>query len=140
MSLRAVPDLPHRHDLPPLWDGRKVEWQGWTHYQSSMRFHRKPEKCDNCGDVSGVEPSINLGIVAPLPGEKMTVPREVKSKRSGREYVRNVEVDAWPLIQLVAFRCANCGHDQVHDQRTDEWWDLDEQDYGDEGSTDGMLF
>lgn len=36
---------------------------------------------------------------------------------------------------LVAFRCVDCGHDVVHDRRTGEDWDLDETDYGPDGST-----
>lgn len=36
---------------------------------------------------------------------------------------------------LVAFRCPDCLHDVVVDPHTDEWWDLDDSDYGPEGST-----
>lgn len=37
--------------------------------------------------------------------------------------------------RLRAHRCRGCGHDIVHDPRTDETWDLDADDYDDTGST-----
>jgi hypothetical protein len=133
-QLRLVP-MKCRHDLPPLWDGRRVDWQGWTSHASSARFHNPP-KCHSCG--SAAEASVNLGVVHPLPGETMESVRK-RTLPSGRTYDQRVTVSASPVILLAAFRCPDCGHDSVHDNRDDSYWDLDEQDYGDEGSTDGML-
>ena len=38
------------------------------------------------------------------------------------------------LVNLVAHRCRHCAHDTVEDRLTDEWWDLDPDDYGMVGS------
>jgi hypothetical protein len=145
-NLVALPTPVERaHDLPPKWDGRKVEWQGWTNHPSTARLHFKAEVCDRCG--SDKEQALNLGVVHPLPGDEMTTLRRVKSKRTGREYDRQVTVPAHPVFRVTAFRCVDCGHDQVCDHGTGEqkwdeaeWWDLDETDYSDDGSNDPRLF
>jgi hypothetical protein len=135
VKVRALPTL---HDLPPLWDGRRVEWKGWTSDASTLGWHGRPQTCEVCGHVG--DRAINLGLVFPHPGETMTEPKTVRSKRvKGREYVRNVTVLARPIYWLTAFRCSSCHLDTVWDRRTDEWWDLDPSDYGDDGSTDGAL-
>jgi len=56
-------------------------------------------------------------------------------RRSGRVILQSVTVPAWPVIDLYAFRCPSCGVDEVWDIRTDEWWTLDETDYGPGGSS-----
>jgi predicted RNA-binding Zn-ribbon protein involved in translation (DUF1610 family) len=138
LQLVVVAESSRVHDLPPAWDGQAVEWTEWEQRWTTMRLHTKPDVCDFCGSTA--EPGISLGLVQPKPGEQTTITRTVKAKRSGREYGREVDVDAWAIYWLAAFRCPGCSHDVVWDRRTDEWWDLDEQDYTDEGSTEGTLF
>ena len=136
MKIRA---LPTQHDLPPLWDGHRVEWKPWTTFWSTLDFHMKPDTCSFCG--AREKCALTMGLVQPLPGETVTRTVYQRSKRvQGREFGVNRTVAETPIYWLVAFRCPSCHHDSVWDRRTDEWWDLDEQDYGDEGSTDGMLF
>lgn len=138
MSEPTLRLLPVRRDLPALWDGRGVEWKGWTSGVTTARFHDlKPRCCERC--ASRGEESLNLGVVAPLPGATFDV-HIARRLPSGREYLRTVAKDAWPIVQLVAFRCPDCRLDTVWDKETDEWWTLDESDYGDEGSTDPRLF
>ena len=66
--------------------------------------------------------------------------QRIKRTRSGREYYTTPEqYDAYPLMQLIAFRCPSCHADSVRDRGRDDdgsetWWDLDVTDYGDEGS------
>jgi hypothetical protein len=126
----------HVHDLPTFWDGRKVEWEGWTTHQTTARFHLPPEVCVACG--LSAEHSINLGRVHPLPEETYVVSL-YKRLPSGRTYDKGRELSAWPVVFLVAFRCQHCEHDTVWDKRTDEWWDLDPSDYGEGGSPDPRL-
>lgn len=109
-------------------------WQGWSETPTSMRFHSPKERCDHCR--SEQEPMVNLGLLHPKPGETFEVERS-RRLRSGRQWTELVDVSAWPVIHLAAFRCPECRCDQVHDSRDDSWWDLDPSDYADEGSWDG---
>lgn len=107
------------HDLPPSWDGVRIEWGEWSTAQTSMRFHTPPRDlaCKQCGQVDQ-EPHIARGrrvddTVVRLPGTGL----------------------------LFAFRCPGCGHDEVHDQADDTCWDLDPSDYTETGSTpEGALW
>jgi predicted RNA-binding Zn-ribbon protein involved in translation (DUF1610 family) len=38
------------------------------------------------------------------------------------------------VTNLALFRCMTCGFTEVWDMGTDQWWELDESDYSDEGS------
>jgi hypothetical protein len=127
-ELRLVPAV---RDLPPAWDGHRVEWRGWSTGTTTASLHEEPDPCSVC--KSRAEPAISLGLIYPLYGETTDVPRE-KRLRSGRTYLRTIAVAAWPLLQLAAFRCPDCSHDVVWDKRDDTWWDLDLSDYGDSGS------
>lgn len=132
MTLTALPSL---HDLPPAWDGRPVTWGPWRETRTSLVFHTSPQDqaCTACGLIG--EPDIALGTVPPDPGETVDVPN-IRTLRSGRTYQSGMKaIPAWPVVCLVAFRCTGCGHDTVLDQRTDETWDLDPDDYGPDGST-----
>jgi hypothetical protein len=73
---------------------------------------------------------------------ELTSPRGIVTPAKLAE--RNAARDALPigsrhlvkplaLYQLVAHRCPDCRHDSVLENRTD-WRDLDDTDYGDEGS------
>lgn len=104
-----------KHDLPPAWDGEPVQWRGWQETQTSMRFHAL-DGCEKCGVVN--EPSSNIGR---------------RPNVEGIEWMNG----GW----LVAYRCPDCGHDTVHDQRDDTYWDLTPEDYLDDGSTvEGALW
>lgn len=144
--LREVSKL---HHLPPKWDGRVVEWRGWevlhTSADAGGRRHGGPaEACEGCGSVG--KHASNLGVLYPLAGETTTQPlyKRTKPKGNGRPgtlyQAGEHEVPVKPTIQLFAFRCPDCGLDSVWDMRTDEWWVLDESDYGPDGSTDPRLF
>lgn len=105
--LRLLPAHPdaHEFDLPPLWDGERVEWAEWSENRSSLRWHMKPDECVQChldpGDVFA-------------NGYRRT-PR-------GR------------AVFLLAHRCQHCGHDTVTESVTFEHWELDDSDYGPAGS------
>ena len=59
---------------------------------------------------------------------------EQRRGRHGRAIDLVVTKPAWPVVDLYAFRCPECHEDQVWDMRTDEWWTLDDSDYGPTGS------
>lgn len=134
-SVRRLWGVPTTNDLPPKWDGVPVTWGEWIDTRSSLDWHLPVTElaCGQCGGLSGR--MVCLGIRPPAEGATMTAEREKRTK-SGYIYTATVEVPAWPIIDLHAFRCRDCGHDTVHDERTDEHWDLDPDDYGDEGSTE----
>jgi hypothetical protein len=105
--------------LPPRWDGRDVEWRAWTRTDSTTAvYHGRREPCERCGSLAW--PLMNHGVVHPpaTPGTVNLRPR---------------------LLLLSVFRCPDCHLDTVWDRDTDEWWTLDESDYGPEGSTDPRL-
>ncbi|RHA38703.1 hypothetical protein [Cellulomonas rhizosphaerae] len=121
-------------ELPRAWDGRTVIWGPWHDVRTSLVWHLPPADfaCPACGLIE--ESPCAVGTVRPLPGETTTVQHE-KRLPSGRTYWRTETRAATPVLALFARRCTGCGHDQVHDRRTDEVWDLDDSDYGPEGST-----
>lgn len=102
------------HPLPVAWDGREVRWSRWS---SSDRIHicgtLNPQRCD-CG--SERRPFTAVGLRAAEAGV-------------GRFARRHA------LRDIHAFRCPDCGQVDVWDMDTDEWWTLDESDYGPAGST-----
>jgi hypothetical protein len=121
-------------DLPVAWDGRTVTWQGWD--STPIRLCPPPTdpRCHCCGSTA--EQPTNIGLVIPEPGDTMESERTKYTRRSGRAYSVKIEVRAWPLFRLVAFRCPDCGHDMVVDVDTTPAtvWDLDSTDYGPLGS------
>ena len=131
-----------RHDLPPRWDGRIVEWSEWDTSPTFVCGPRGPvraSRCEGCGSTASRATS--RGTVYPLAGDTYESERPVvKRTRSGREYVAGtvtVARRARPGVRLFAFRCPDCGLDTVVDYTSEpeQVWTLDESDYGDEGST-----
>lgn len=104
-----------RHDLPPFWDGEPITWHGWPPEESrTTLIHHVPADrmaCEQCGTVD--ERLTNWGSRPPTP-----------------------DGPSWPVRDIWAARCRHCGHDQVHDERTNETWDLEPDDYTDTGSTE----
>lgn len=110
------------HDLPPLWDGRRVDWSEWKEVDpGSLAFHSPADAfaCTGCGWIPDAQLRA-VGRVHPKPGATFTV--------------HETEVPAWPVAVLAARRCTGCGLDQVTDLDTGEVWDLDPSDYTDAGS------
>ena len=135
MTLRLVHS---RHDLPPSWDGEPVTWDAWQDIRSSLALHVPAHElaCDKCGAVD--ENLIAWGIRPPTEPTYTTT--KTKTTSTGRTYEAQVEVKAYPVRDIYASRCRHCNHDVVTDTRTDERWDLEEHDYGPEGSTSDTLF
>jgi predicted RNA-binding Zn-ribbon protein involved in translation (DUF1610 family) len=124
-------------DLPPRWDGHRVEWRPWTSLRTTMRLHSKPEPCPSCGSTA--DQASSAGTLHPLLGEMVEVTRMKRTKRSGREYSVRAQRPATAYLALFAYRCPDCGLDTVWDTRTDEWWELGPEDYGPDGSHDPRL-
>ncbi|QGJ92721.1 hypothetical protein QDA04_gp51 [Microbacterium phage Megan] len=99
--------------LPALWDGLPVTWSPWEPHvhvficDRSRRTVPPPERCPGCD---------RLWLPASCHG-RMRMP-----------------LDRWDIAYLVAWRCPECGHDEVFDWRTKESWSLGPEDYGPEGS------
>jgi hypothetical protein len=121
-----------KNDLPPIWDGRRVEWGAWHSGGTTADLHVPLEPCEACRSTASA--AVSGGIVHPLPGETFESERTKRSHRSGRAYTVRVDVPAWRVLRLFAFRCPSCGLDTVWDEELDEWWTLDGSDYGDDGS------
>lgn len=123
-------------DLPPLWDGLVVVWDGW-HDQLPVLICPPPRArtvCSSCGSTSPA--IVNRGRVA----RSTVVTREdVDANEAARARLpqgqrHRIKPKAW--IRLYAHRCIDCRHDVVLDMETGEQWDLDITDYGDSGSTE----
>lgn len=99
--------------LPVSWDGYAVEWSRWKPYAAvfvcdrSRRTVPAPERCAGCGELW--QPASCSG----------------KFKRP---------FDPYPIMHLIAWRCPECGHDQVWSWIDDAAWDLEPEDYGLAGS------
>lgn len=110
--------------LPVAWDGRAVKWDAWEKpVFSTVRFHPKPERC-TCGSVNA--PFTSRGL-------RDTDPDRVRALERLPRIGRRTKL-AWPVYDLHAFRCPDCGEVTVWDMATDEVWTLDESDLGPTGS------
>ena len=135
-----MPDLAlwARNDLPPKWDGRRVDWSEWDTDPIFVCPPPTAPRCEGCG--SAARQATSRGTVYPLDGEMFeTHEPRVKRTRSGREYVSGTTTVArWarPGVRLVVSRCPDCGLDTVVDSTSghQQVWTLDESDYGDAGS------
>lgn len=101
--------------LPDMWDWEPVKWSPWRDdliNGSSFQFHAPLEAlaCNQCGVLGKQHVCF------------------------GKRPIRRDLGETYPIRSLFAFRCADCGHDTVIDQRTEESWDLDDTDYGIAGS------
>jgi len=118
------------HDLPPRWDGLRVEWDPWqAEPWTSGVFHEKPRPCPACGMY---EPrSVVHGVIWSPPG---VLPFRRPKTYGEAALNQRAETEGTPLGHLVVWRCTGCRHDQVLDSRDSSVWDLDESDYNDDGS------
>ncbi|UYP17750.1 hypothetical protein OED52_13820 [Rhodococcus sp. Z13] len=97
--------------LPVAWDGHPVTWGEFT---------PDPFMCRTEAD----------GTSEPLP-PAMCWHCGVRADRVTAE--GRVDIPHWPY-RLVLRRCTRCGHDHVWNPQTGQEWDLDEGDYGPDGS------
>lgn len=118
-----LPDGAHAHDLPPYWDGRAVRWHGWREWVP-VTICPPPKDaepvCAACG--APWRPLLNTGVVTTtLPAEGI---RRLRGHATG------------PVVvgRLTALRCPACHRDQILDW-LGQLWDLDADDYSDDGST-----
>lgn len=118
-----------RHDLPPLWDGRRVDWSPWVEEpHTTLIFHRPAHEfaCTGCGWIRDTDLHAT-GRLHPEPGATFTVLPHPRARHT-------TEVPAWPVVRLAVRRCTGCGLDEVTDIETGEVWDLEPSDYTDAGS------
>lgn len=129
--------VPVKRPLPPLWDGRAVAWSPFELEPTMFICDRSKRKnglhiptCDQCGHVG---PKLRaIGLRQPSPGA--SEPGEyIRRHRNGTPVYAQEPAPAYR--DLHATRCPVCGHDQVYDAASGTVWDLDESDYGPEGST-----
>ena len=123
----TLPTGPRLHDLPPKWDGHRVEWRGWrVSPRTTLEFHGLREACPHC--ASTTPEAINFGVVwakpvglIPFPGGRW----DARGSRQGGDHA---------VKWLNAYRCPDCRTDEVEDRMTRELWVLDDSDYDDNGS------
>lgn len=121
MTIPLTFEADRKHDLPPKWDERRVEWDGWepTPY-TTYELH------------AGVEPCPACQLVFPTLSTVGTVHRRTTTEDGRNGNV--IALQRGPLRDLYARRCLNCNIDQVYQMSTGQLWQLDSRDYGDEGS------
>lgn len=144
MSAPTLTVVPGRaHDLPPLWDGRRVGWREWAKGPVFVCGPRSLERTEPpCPACSSTKQRWRAaGVLAARPGATVSGWQDVPSKRQpGRTWRRQTTEPERSRMRLMAFRCPDCAHDTVLDIETDEVWELDETDYGDDGSADPRLW
>jgi hypothetical protein len=111
--------------LPPIvtFQGREIRWTDWT---ETLPITHYKAACEKCGHDQGHE-WISFGVLIPAPGDTFTSPEIVQTRRSNREYVKDVSRRAWPVHRLAAFRCPPCRTLRVYDTGTDgkQWTQLE---------------
>lgn len=101
---------------PPLPDydhhqGRTIAWEPWTVAPHITCLG--PQACEHCGSTA---PRLAAaGRAQPLPGETFPAPRPRRAGHVHGGAYRQVQVPAWPVYRLCAFRCPGCGHVDVLD-------------------------
>ena len=91
-------------DLPATWDGRPVQWHGWTAGPTVLICPPPSREC--CQFCGSIEPAVhNRGSRRIIEGRDRFMP------------------------SLYAYRCPTCRRDLVHDMATDETWELEPDDY-----------
>ena len=125
----TLPTAPRLHDLPPRWDGHRVEWGGWRTPPSTTLDPNgiHADCCTHCGAVA--PRVINFGVVWARPAGLIAFPArrrwDARGTRDGGDHAAQ-----W----LTAYRCPVCRTDEVEDRTTRELWVLEDSDYGDDGS------
>ena len=114
------------HPLPTAWDGRSVKWDRWESAAEKL-FICPPPETEHCECGSTSRPFTSRGLRDPDPKLVQRLERVPRIERRIRL--------AYPTYSLYAFRCRDCGVVEVWDIESDEWWTLDESDYGPTGST-----
>lgn len=113
----------HFHDLPPKWDSVPVQWEPWENSPTTLCVKGLREPCGHCG--SRTHPVAAHGTrIVPIPDSVVSI--GLPAYGATKERIQR--------MALLVLRCPDCRHDTVWDPWTDEWWDLDDSDYGDEGS------
>lgn len=132
--------LARENDLPPKWNGLAVLWRGWE-YVPAGTFICPPPKidvCEGCGMPTTERGfpawSTNRGLVAVasfLTHDDLRYEEENRARLGRIVHKRKPRA----LYRLTVFRCHSCALDTVWDHDTDEMWNLDHTDYGNEGSS-----
>ena len=125
MSIQpTLPTGPRVHDLPPKWDGHRVEWGGWrTPPPATLDLHGVHADC--CTHCASTAPkAVNFGVVWAAPVGLILFPakRRWRGTQSGGDHA---------VQWLTAYRCPDCRTDEVEDRMTRELWVLDDADYDD---------
>lgn len=131
-----------KHDLPPLWDGRAVWWQGWQAPHPDPVFVCTSSRklatycCPMCG--SQRQPATNRGHVARTTATSRERWLQRCEAWNHLPMMQRHKLPRYPsgVLELVAHRCPDCHSDEVWHIMTDTWWTLDESDYSDAGSVD----
>jgi hypothetical protein len=114
------------HPLPVAWDGRRVDWDRWE--TPDVVQICPPPKGERCVCGSSARPFSARGRRHP---SQQAVDAAEGIPRIGRNRSGPL---VWSVYDLHAFRCPACGQVDVWDMASDEWWTLDESDYGPRGS------
>lgn len=62
----TLPTGPRLHDLPPKWDGYRVEWRGWhVSPPTTLELHGLRSECPHC--ASTAPEAVNFGVVWAAP-------------------------------------------------------------------------
>ena len=131
----------HKHDLPPYWDGRAVVWEDWEYAPSGVFICPPPkdEVCDGCGEPTKERGfpcwSTANGLRADSPRLTHADYEVEEAARARLPFLLKGKFARHWWIELHVTRCHHCQLDQVWDTTTDEWFDLDHTDYGDDGSS-----
>lgn len=132
--MRPAGEIVSRPALTPLEVAGRITIGGDTWvlhfpYRSKRKNGLIVPTCDVCGRVGRKLRS--TGLRGPVPGATVEGER-LRIHRNGRPVHATEPAPA--LRTLHASRCVGCGHDQVLDTETNELWDLDDSDYGPDGS------
>lgn len=96
-------------------DGRTIVWEPWI--VAAHITCLGPSACERC-DSTG-RPLFAVGRAQPLPGEMFTGTAPRRGGHQEGMAVKQVQVPAWAVRRLCAFRCPGCAHVDVLDMDND---------------------
>ena len=113
------------YDMPPKWDGLDVTWAAWTEVGHPTHY---AQPCQHCGSTR--PPLASRGTIT-APTRHLP---QFRSPNPALRRLQGAQIDAAPLKQLTATRCPACLFTEVYDPMADEAWELEPDDYRDDGS------
>lgn len=112
LAWARYPEWPAFEPRYRLHEGRDVEWEAW---EVAFEITHVTFECETCG-YDG-QPWFAMGKVFPLPGDRFRGTTRALT-RAGSQYLRDYDVQAYPVWRLTAYLCPACDDLRIYDRHS----------------------